>query len=126
MAAREYLLRRRLVRLGGGGPGGGGASYGRVDECDGTAASLRRWPSSLKRSVRVADHLHHQLVMQGETPGSVRVRARYREDPMMPIPGFLYRLMLDRLLPRAIAALVASGERYMRQMNTPGVSTTVS
>jgi hypothetical protein len=45
---------------------------------------------------------------------------------MMPIPGFLYRLMLDRLLPRAIAALVASGERYMRQMNTRGVSTTVS
>lgn len=123
---REYVLHRRVCRLTD--PVSGQVLYVRIEQGDNSLAARRLCPTVAPRSVRCVDMRATQVswrsVNQRGQP-SVRIRTRYREDPMVPLPKWLVGMIIDKLLPRGIAALRRSAvEREKRLAAGPGVRST--
>ena len=106
---REYVMHRRLCRVTDGPSGR--PLYVRVEDTGDASASRRLRSQTAPQSVRCIDFRCTQVAWAsaaehaGTTVPGVRVRTRYREDPMMPLPKFVVGVIIDKMIPRGLGAL---------------------
>ena len=103
---REYVMHRRLCRIADGQSGR--TLYVRLEHGGDSPAFRRLRSQSAPQSVRCVDFFSTQVAWasvgeRGQT--CVRVRTRYREDPMTALPKWIVGLIIDKMLPRGLAAL---------------------
>ena len=104
---REYVLHRRVCRLHcePSAAGGGPDLFLRIDIGNDAPESRALRPAVAKGAIRCVDHKHVQAAWPTGDGQSVRVRSRYREDPMTKLPSFLIGMITDKMLPRGLASL---------------------
>ena len=99
MKDREYVLFRRVYEVHEG-------AYLRIDRGDDSREARDLRPQVAPKTLRCVDHFHMQVAWRCTLPdGSpgVRVRSRYREDPMVGMPRWLLTIITEKALPRSIA-----------------------
>ena len=95
--------------------------YVRADLCDNSSVSWTVKPTVPKGAQRVTDHKHMQIAWSSvDAHGNrcTRVRSFYREDPGVSLPRWVLGIIMDKVLPRGLKALVASAIEYERKQDS--------
>ena len=79
--------------------------YLRVDVANDAPETRALRPQTAPKSMRCIDHRHLQVAWATGDGQTVRVRSRYREDPMIKLPNMLLSMITERSMPKGIAAL---------------------
>jgi len=116
---REFILHRRLCTMAAPEGPTGAVSYVRMDVVDNSSLSWSLRPSITKGALRVIDHVHMQVAWASvSSSGAVatRVRSRYREDPMTALPKWVVTMILDKMLPKGLAAMRKGAVEYDQRL----------
>ena len=88
--------------------------YIRFDIADDGQMSRQLRPTVTNKASRCIDLFSVQVAWYGGE-GILRVRSRYREDPMMALPGWILRMITDKMVPRGLKALKSAAIELDRQ-----------
>ena len=127
---REYLMRRRCACIAPDGRGrdersaataDGGASelIVRIDGVHGAQRAAELRPTTPAKTLRVTTHENTQVAWTVVSPSGVittRVRGRFMEDPMMPIPKWFLSTLTDKMFPRSVKLLIKTAVERERRL----------
>ena len=54
------------------------------------------------------------VVSEHDGQPAVRIRLRYRDDPMLPLPKWLLSWVMEKQLPKGCAGLIKASKEYER------------
>lgn len=118
LPTREYMMRRKAAKLERPPASSGdvGGCYYYIDCALEERESLARAPKA-KGAARVVDYEQWQLawgVRASDGQPAVRMRIRYRDDPMLPLPKWLLSWVMEKQLPKGCAGLIKASKEYER------------